>query len=133
MTLRDAAAGLTLIVAAAIGAPEDAMAAVLRFDDRSSCVLQERSCLKARQRAPEGQGGLILAMFGDRARGPTRTKRAGPPPDRVPFSAAPGKSGSAAGGTPFLITPLPGGGLLMLTALGAVVLIRRKRHAPRPI
>ncbi len=54
----------------------------------------------------------------------------GPDPERFPHSSPPGRSGSANGApATVLALPLPGGGLLMLTALGAVMAIRRRRFS----
>ncbi|MDU8945004.1 hypothetical protein [Ovoidimarina sediminis] len=131
MNLRRAVAGLLLLTASFSAFPNEASASVLNFDMTVACQTVKRLCPEAGARRTEGQGGLTLILFRSRfgTQAAPDAQRGGPPPDRIPFDSPPGNSGDAPGTPPILVTPLPGGGLLMLTALGIVVLIRRQRFA----
>ena len=129
MRLTRALAGCCLLAATATG-PGLAEAAVMSLFGNSGCLNGGRFCQTATTNSGQtSRPELRMSLFENRLNARGQEPRLRLPRDRIPFDSPPGFNGSTPASPPeVLVTPLPAGGVLMLTALGIVVLVRRRRY-----
>ena len=114
--------------------PGQSQAAVMSLFGNTGCLEGGRFCQTAT--ATSGQSSrpeAMLTLFENRFTARGQQPRMRIPRDRIPVDRPPGLDGSTPASPPdVLVTPLPAGGVLMLTALGIVILLRRRRYRPHP-